>query len=143
MRIRMAAIPVLALLLAACGSDIPNLPGAAAPTSPPPTQPGANDLSPVGPTTFTGTPNGVTVLQVRATRANGKPAYGVVIQFQIQAGGGEMKPIITTTDSDGIASAQWTFGPTASINLASATGGFTTSPVSFTVSTFPDSAATP
>jgi hypothetical protein len=133
-----------AALLTACVGSEPSLPGAVAPTSPPITQQGAADLSPVGPTTISGSPNGTTILRVRATRADGGPAYGVTILFQIQAGGGAMQPIITSTDAQGIASAKWTFGPQAAINLATATGGFAPSPVSFTASTFPaDSTSAP
>lgn len=70
--------------------------------------------------------------------------YGVTIVFQVQAGGGAMRPVVTSTDQQGIASAKWTFGPAAAVNIATATGGFTTSPVSFTASTFPaDSSAAP
>lgn len=125
------------LVLIACGGEATDLPPALGPTTPPIAQAGASNLSPVGPTTIAGTPNGTAILQVRATRANGASAYGVTILFQIQAGGGAMKLASTTTDSDGIASAEWTFGPEAAVNLATATGGFTTSPVSFTASTFP------
>ena len=126
-----------AILLTACVGKEPTLPGVPAPVTPPITQQGAANLSAVGPTTFNAQPNDTTILRVRATRADGGTVYGVTVVFQIQAGGGAMVPIITSTDEQGIASAKWTFGPRAAINLASATGGFTTSPVNFTVSTFP------
>jgi len=118
------------------GKD-PDLPGVAAPTAPLPTQPGASDLSAVGPASFTGAPNSMVILRVRASRASGGPVYGVTIVFAVQAGGGAMKPLVTTTDSEGIASVEWTLGHVPGVNLASAAGGFTTSPVSFSVSTFP------
>jgi hypothetical protein len=133
-----------AILLAACVGKEPTLPGVIAPTTPPITQQGAANLSAVGPTTFHALPNDTTILRVRATRADGGTVYAVTVVFQVQAGGGAMQPIITATDEQGIASARWKFGPKAAVNLASATGGFTTSPVNFTVSTFPvDSTSAP
>ena len=140
---RVRSVCAAGALLTACVGKNPDLPGVAAPTSPLPTQPGANDLSPVGPTSFTGTPDGTATLRVRATRGNGSPVYGVTIVFAVQAGGGVVKPLVTTTDGDGIASAEWTLGHAPGVNLATATGGFSTSPVSFTASTFPDSSGTP
>lgn len=140
---RVWSVCVAGVLLAACVGKDPNLPGVAAPVAPLPTQPGASDLSPVGPTTFTGTPDGKAVLRVRATRGNGTGVYGVTIVFAVQAGGGVVKPLYTTTDGDGIAAAEWTLGHEPGVNLATATGGFSTSPVSFTVSTFPDASAAP
>lgn len=135
---------VAAALLAACVGKEPTLPGVVAPSTPPITQQGATDLSPVGPTTFSGQPNGTTVLRVRASRADGGPVHAVTIVFQVQAGSGAMQPIVTSTDEQGIASAKWTFGPAPAVNIATATGGFTTSPVSFTASTFPsDSTSAP
>lgn len=133
-----------AALLAACVGKEPTLPGVVAPSTPPITQQSAVELSSVGPTTFTGQPNGTTLLRVRASRADGGPVYAVTIVFQVQAGNGVMQPIVTSTDEQGIASAKWTFGPVAAVNIATATGGFTTSPVSFTASTFPtDSTSAP
>lgn len=135
---------VLAALIAACGGGESSLPGVIAPVTPPITQAGAADLVPIGPTTFSGQPNDTTILRVRALRADGGPAYAVTIVFQVQAGGGAMQPIVTSTDGQGVASAKWTFGPKAAINLATATGGFAPPPVSFTASTFPaDSTASP
>jgi hypothetical protein len=103
---------------------------------PPITQVGATDLVSIGPTTFSGQPSDTTILRVRATRADGGPAYAVTVVFRVQAGGGAMQPIVTSTDEQGVASAKWTFGPKATVNLATATGGFAPAPVSFTVSTF-------
>jgi hypothetical protein len=133
---RKSSLSILALLLAACGGGESLLPGAIAPTTPPITQVGATDLEPIGPTTFSGQPKETTILRVRATRADGGPAHAVTIVFQVQAGGGAMQPIVTSTDEQGVASAEWTFGPKAAVNHATATGGFATAPVSFTVSTF-------
>lgn len=140
---RLTVLSATALLMA-CGGGDPTLPGAVAPMTPPITQQSAVDLSPVGPTTFSGVPNGSTILRVRATRADGAPVYAVTVVFKVNAGGGAMQPIITSTDEQGIASAKWTFGPEAAVNLATVTGGLVTSPVSFTASTFPtDSTSAP
>lgn len=133
---RMRITPLGAALLVACVGKEPTLPGVVAPSNPPITQQSATELSAVGPTTFTGLPNDTTILRVRASRADGGPVYAVTVVFQVQAGGGAMKPIVTSTDEQGVASAKWTFGPAAAVNIATATGGFNTSPVSFTVSTF-------
>jgi hypothetical protein len=135
---------VLAALVVACGGGESSLPGVIAPITPPISQVGAAELVPIGPTTFSGQPSDTTILRVRALRADGGPAYTVTIVFQVQAGGGAMQPIITSTDEQGVASAKWTLGPKAAINLATATGGFAPPPVSFTVSTFPiDSTTSP
>jgi hypothetical protein len=142
--VRAATLSVAFLLVVACVGREPTLPGVVAPSTPPITQQGAVDLSPVGPTTFNGQPSGTTILRVRASRADGGPVYAVTIVFQVQAGKGAMQPIVTSTDEQGIASAKWTFGQTPAVNIATATGGFATSPVSFTVSTFPaDSSSAP
>jgi len=144
MRMRLAVAGALMAWPGACGGDAASdLPIAAAPTTPLPTLPMANDLSPVGPTTFVGAPGDTAILRVRATRTGGIPVIGVVVVFQVQAGGGAVKPFTTTTDYDGLASAQWTLGPAPAVNLATAAGGVATSPVSFSVSTFPDSTAAP
>ena len=135
---RLPSVCYAAILIAACGGDAaPNLPPVAAPTTPLPTLPSASNLTAVSPTSVSGTPGGNTVVQVRATRANGTGVYGVTVVFQIQAGGGALQPPMATTDGDGIASTTWTLGTVPGVNLLSATGGFTTSPVSFTASTAP------
>jgi len=68
----------------------------------------------------------------------------VVLRLNSSANIVGMQPIITSTDEQGIASAKWTFGPEAAVNLATVTGGLVTSPVSFTASTFPtDSTSAP
>jgi hypothetical protein len=127
---------VLVALLAGCGSGATaDLPIVAAPTTPLPTLPSADALTAVGPTSLTGTPGSSSVVQVRATRANGSAVYGVIVVFQSQAGGGSIQPLSTTTDDEGIASTTWTFGSRAGVNLLMAVGGFTTSPVTFTAST--------
>jgi hypothetical protein len=124
-------------LLAACGGGESALPGVTAPSTPPITQPGAADLVPVGPTSFAATPGGTIVLTVRALRPDGGPANGVPVVFKVQAGAGVLQPVVTSTNEQGFASAKWTLGPTAAVNLATATALLAPTPVSFTVSTFP------
>ena len=135
---RTPAICLVVVLLGACGgAGETSFAGAVAPTSPPITQPTAADLVPVTSTSFTGSPGATVLLQVRALRVDGGPANGVTVVFKVQAGGGSIQPIITSSDEQGLASAKWTFGPEAAVNLATATGTLAPSPVSFTVSTFP------
>jgi len=134
---------VLCLVLGACGGDSAPLALATAPVTPPITQVVVSDLVPVGPTSFTGVPGATAVLQVRALRADGGPAYAATVVFKVQAGGGSIQPVVTSTDEQGLASAKWTFGPQAAVNLATATGPLAPSPVSFTVSTFPTGPGTP
>lgn len=135
---RTPVICALGVLLAACGgAGDSSFVGAVAPITPPITQPAAADLVPVTATSFTGTPGGTALLQVRALRADGGPANGVTVVFKVQAGGGAIQPVVTSSDEQGLASAKWTFGPDAAVNLATATGMLAPAPVSFTVSTFP------
>jgi hypothetical protein len=134
---RIPAVCIMTILLVACVGKDPDLPGVAAPSAPPPTLPGASDLTSVSPATFTAAPDGKATLRVRASRTNGSSVYGVTIVWVVQAGGGTLNPLKSTTDGDGIASTEWTMGHTPGINIATATGGFSTSPVSFSASTFP------
>ena len=124
-------------ILAACGGGEPTLPGVTAPSSPPVPLPGAADLVAVGPTSFSGIPGGTAILTVRALRADGGPANAVYVVFKVQAGGGAIQPIMTTSNEQGFATAKWTLGPEAAVNLATAAGALAPTPVSFTVSTFP------
>jgi hypothetical protein len=140
---RTSLVSVLGLILVACGGDSAPLDLATAPVTPPITQVVVSDLVPVGATSFTGVPGATTILQVRALRADGGPAYAATVVFKVQAGGGAIQPIVTSTDEQGIASAKWTFGPEAGVNLATATGLLAPAPVSYTVSTFPTSNAAP
>jgi hypothetical protein len=136
---RANSLSLAVVLLVACvggsGSDLPLV---AAPTTPLPTQPGAAALTAVSPTTLTGEPGSTTLVQVRATRADGAPVNGVVVVFQVQAGGGSVQPASTTTAGEGIASVKWTFGTTPGVNLLGAVGGFVPSPLAFTASTLPE-----
>jgi hypothetical protein len=132
---RAFTLGLMTLLLAACDTPI-DVPGVAGPLPPLPTQPGAEVLSPVGPTNFSGVPGGSVTVQVLATRTNGTPANAVPIRFEMQTGGGSVEPIVTTTAGEGLASAKWTFGGTAGLNLLKVSGGAAAAaPVSFTAST--------
>jgi len=141
MRIPLAC--ALGAVLVACGGDSAPLELASAPVTPPITQVVVSDLVPVGATSFTGVPGATTVLQVRALRADGGPANAATVVFKVQAGGGAIQPVVTSTDEQGLASAKWTLGPEAAVNLATATGTLAPSPVSFTVSTFPAAPTSP
>ena len=144
MQIAMRILVACALgVVFACGGESAGLDLATAPVTPPITQVVVADLMPVGPTSFTGAPGATVLLQVRALRADGGPANAATVVFKVQAGGGTIQPIVTNTDEQGIASAKWTFGPEAAVNLATATGPLAPSPVSFTVSTFPSDAGSP
>jgi hypothetical protein len=96
----------------------------------------ADVLTPVTPTTLVGAPGSSTIVQVRATTAAGKPVNATTMAFQVQAGGGSVEPVVTTTVADGIASAKWTFGSAPGVNLLRVSGGANAAtPVSFTAST--------
>jgi len=141
--VRARLVCLLAIVLVACGGESAPLDLAAAPVTPPITQVAVSDLVPVGPTSFTALPGATVLLQVRALRADGGPAYAATVVFKVQAGGGTIQPAITATDEQGIASAKWTFGSEAGVNLSTATGLLAPAPVSFTVSTFPVGSGTP
>jgi hypothetical protein len=135
LRMRPIILGLTTLLLAACDTAI-DLPPVAGPVAPLPTQQGAEVLSPVGPTTFTGTPGSSVIVQVLATRANGTPVNATPIRFEVQSGGGSVDPIVTTTAGEGTASAKWTFGSAAGLNLLKVSGGAAAAaPLSFTAST--------
>jgi hypothetical protein len=110
-----------------------DLPLVAAPIVPPATtRPSAELLTSVGPTTLTGAPGSSSVVQVQATKADGTPVGGVLIVFEVQLGGGDVEPATAETATDGIASTRWTFGDAPGVNLMKATGGFVSTPLSFT-----------
>jgi hypothetical protein len=134
---RPAVAFAFALVVAACvGGPTNDLPTVAAPTTPLPTIPMADVLTPVTPTTLVGTPGSSTIVQVRATTAAGKPVNATTMAFQVQAGGGSVEPVVTTTVADGIASAKWTFGNAPGVNLLRVSGGANAAtPVNFTAST--------
>jgi hypothetical protein len=132
---RALTLALMTLLLAACDTAV-DLPAVAGPVPPLPTQQAAEVLSPVGSTSLVGTPGGSVTIQVLATKANGTPVNGTPIRFEVQVGGGSVDPIVSTTAGEGTASAKWTFGSTAGVNLLKVSGGAAgAAPVSFTAST--------
>ena len=60
-------------------------------------------------------------LVVRVTDSNGRPVQNQGVTFAVAAGGGSVAPASATTNSDGVAQAQWTLGPTAGPQRATAT----------------------
>jgi hypothetical protein len=131
-----------ATVLAGCVGGPTDLPLVAAPTMPIPPVTTAEVLTPVTPTTLSGTPGSSTIVQVRATTAAGKPVIAASVSFQVQTGGGSVEPVVTSTADEGIASAKWTFGKDPGLNLLRVSGGGAgATPVSFTASTAAASAS--
>jgi alpha-tubulin suppressor-like RCC1 family protein len=66
---------------------------------------------------------GATPDSIRAvvTDRAGGPVANARVSFAVTAGGGSISPLIATTTSRGIASAEWKLGSTAGINTATAT----------------------
>jgi alpha-tubulin suppressor-like RCC1 family protein len=66
---------------------------------------------------------GATPDSVRAivTDRNGAPVANARVAFAVTGGGGTISPAIATTDSKGVASAEWKLGPAAGANTATAT----------------------
>ena len=60
-------------------------------------------------------------LVVRVTDSNGRPVQNQGVAFAVTAGGGGVAPTSTTTGADGVAATQWTLGPTAGPQRATAT----------------------
>lgn len=52
----------------------------------------------------------VNPLVVRVENAFGRPIPGVEVAWNVESGGGFITPATTTTDSEGLAQAQWTLG---------------------------------
>src|SRR5262249_20125472 len=68
-------------------------------------------------------------LHVLVTSTAGQPLIGVRVSFAVTAGGGSVSPgspKLAKTNQAGIASAQWTLGPTIGVNTATATVMFDT-----------------
>jgi len=73
---------------------------------------------------------------------NGQPVEGEDITWAVAANGGTVIPATATTDVDGIALGEWTFGTTSGLFTATATlAGASGSPVSFTATAEPDVAS--
>jgi hypothetical protein len=66
--------------------------------------------------------------------AAGRPVAGVVVTFQVTAGGGTLTSATATTNTSGVASVPWVLGPEAGVNTLIATVPSLT-PVTFTVTT--------
>ena len=54
-------------------------------------------------------------LKVRATRPNGTPISGIVVNFRVTSGGGSVYAGSAITNRDGYASDYWTLGPVTSV----------------------------
>jgi alpha-tubulin suppressor-like RCC1 family protein len=59
-------------------------------------------------------------LRVKVTAASGAAVQGVPVGFEVSAGGGEMRPAEVVTDSLGEATAVWTLGPMAGVDVNAA-----------------------
>jgi plastocyanin len=69
---------------------------------------------------------------------DGQPVEGEDITWAVAANGGTVIPATATTDADGIALGEWTFGTTSGLFTATATrAGATGSPVSFSATAQP------
>ena len=69
---------------------------------------------------------------VRVTDSYGNPVAGVVIDWTIVAGGGELSPTRDTTDVDGLASTRATGGTAAGAQIVKATASVLSAPVQAT-----------
>ena len=68
------------------------------------------------------TPGATDSIRVQVLDVNGRPPAVVArVAFAVTAGGGTVSPAIATTNSSGIAVAQWTLGPAVGINTVTAT----------------------
>lgn len=104
---------------------------------------GNSDVEPPVPTNveaFGGTDQSGTVatalpdpLRVRVTDADGNGVPGVSLTWSVLTGGGQISPVTATTQSGGVAAAQFTLGPTEGDQQAQAqVSGLAGSPVVFT-----------
>jgi hypothetical protein len=76
-------------------------------------------------------------LRVRVTDASGNGAARVTVTWSVLSGGGTVSPASSTTGTNGIASTQFTLGPSEGEQQAQATaGGLSGSPVLFTARAF-------
>ncbi|MDB4885323.1 MAG: Endoglucanase precursor [Gemmatimonadetes bacterium] len=62
-------------------------------------------------------------VRVKVVDDKGTPMAGETVTFEVTGGGGSVSPAAATTDSAGIASTQWTLGPTPGTNSLKATRG--------------------
>jgi subtilisin family serine protease len=61
-----------------------------------------------------------TLLTVRASDDQDAPVSGVRVSFAVTSGGGSVSPVEVRTDAQGLARSQWTLGPTAGAQTATA-----------------------
>ena len=57
-------------------------------------------------------------LSVRVLNIDSLPVRNALVAFNISAGGGSVSPFIDSTDANGVASTQWTLGPSAELNAS-------------------------
>jgi hypothetical protein len=62
-------------------------------------------------------------VQVKVVDDKGTAMAGQTVTFEVTAGGGSVNPASATTDASGIATTQWTLGPTPGTNALKATSG--------------------
>lgn len=128
---RPAIAVVLAALAAACSDKT---------TAPP--QPAA--IISVGNTAIDGIAGAAAgaPLIVRVNDSNGNPVANQVVTFNVVDGGGTVSPLADTTDNQGRAQTNWTFGGTAGPQRAQALVAGLTTPVTFVAQVAPAAAAT-
>lgn len=79
---------------------------------------------------------------VQVTDENGNGVSGIDVGWAVTGGGGSISPSVSTTDADGIATAERVLGTTAGTQTADASvGGLTGSPVTFTATALAGDAA--
>ena len=81
-------------------------------------------------------------LVVRVNDSNGNPIGNQVVTFSVVDGGGSVSPLADTTDSQGRAQTNWTFGGTAGPQRAQALVAGVTTPVTFVAQVAPAAPST-
>ena len=72
-------------------------------------------------------------LIVRVTDSAGSPLPGQVVTWSVSSGGGAVEPVTDSTNSEGLASAEWILGPSPGLNVVEARVATSTAgPVLFT-----------
>jgi hypothetical protein len=126
--IRRIATQLALIIVAACGDDSPN-------QTRQPTQ-----IAEHGGTGQTASVSRELpeALSVRVTDEAGDPVSGVQVAWSVMDGGGSIAPVTSNTNSDGVASAEFTLGPAEGEQHAQASvQGLTGSPVVFTATATP------